>query len=101
MLFGKTRSIYLILGVTDMRKSINKLSIKIALMKDVNLYDGSMFVFCSKNKKNIKILFYDENGFCLFQKKLNNFIFMWPKDIKEIKKIDEKLLKNLINCIYQ
>ena len=44
MLFG-TRDIHLVLGYTDMRKSIDTLSIRLASIKDINIFDGSMFVF--------------------------------------------------------
>ena len=68
--FQDTQSIYLVLGYTDMRKSIDSLSIRISAINSVDLFDGSMFVFCNKKKTIVKVLYYDRNGFCLFQKRL-------------------------------
>ena len=86
MLFG-TRDIHLILGYTDMRKSIDTLSIRLASIKDINIFDGSMFVFCNKRQTIIKILYYDRNGFCLLQKRLDKIHFDCPKKMQGTQKI--------------
>ena len=91
MLFG-TRDIHLILGYTDMRKSIDTLSIRLASIKDINIFDGSMFVFCNKRQTIIKILYYDRNGFCLLQKRLDKIHFDWPKNMQETQKIRNRSL---------
>ena len=96
MLFG-TRDIHLVLDYTDMRKSIDTLSIRLASIKDINIFDGSMFVFCNKRQTIIKILYYDRNGFCLLQKRLDKIHFDWPKDFASTKRIKERELRWLID----
>lgn len=41
---------------------------------------GALFIFSSRNRKSLKILAYDGQGFILFQKRLTNSRFIWwPK----------------------
>lgn len=38
---------------------------------------GALFIFTARNRKSIKILAYDGQGFLLFQKRLSNGRFTW------------------------
>jgi len=41
---------------------------------------GHYFIFCNKRQTSIKLLYYDSQGFCLFQKRLSCGRFnFWPK----------------------
>ena len=90
-------TIHLVLGYTDMRKSIDTLSTRLSRRKDINIFDGSRFVFCNKRQTIIKILYYDRTGFCLFQKRLDKINFDWPKDMASTKIIKERELRWLID----
>lgn len=79
--------IFLIPGSTDMRKGIESLSILVAHKTTENIFSGSYFLFCSRNRKTVKILYWDRNGFCLWQKKLDKEKFWWPKNTDEIQKM--------------
>ena len=65
-------------GNTDMRKSWNGLFslVKEELKKDP--FSESVFVFCGKSRKLIKIFYWDGNGFCIWQKRLEQSRFAWP-----------------------
>jgi len=78
-IFPNNTQVYLALGSTDMRKSINTLSIVVQETMQLNPLSGHMFVFCNKNRSIIKILYWDKNGFCLWQKRLEKSKFFWPK----------------------
>ena len=79
MLSLEGRKIYLALGVTDMRKAINGLAILVEHALEENLFSGDLFVFCNRKKTLVKILYWDTNGFALWQKRLEKDQFMWPK----------------------
>jgi transposase len=83
------KKIYLYAGPVDMRKSINGLSVIASSVMEKDAFDGSMFVFCSKNKKLIKALYFDETGFAIWQKRLEPPArFSWPeagKDYEDFK----------------
>ena len=70
--------VYLALGATDMRKSINGLSILVSEQMDLDPFSGHLFVFCNRKKNMIKVLFWDRNGFCLWHKRLEKHSFKWP-----------------------
>lgn len=76
--------VYIALGQTDMRKSIDGLSILVSDKLDLDPFSGHMFVFCNKKKNIIKVLFWDRNGFCLYHKRLEKDRFKWPASKEEI-----------------
>lgn len=65
--------------VTDMRKSIDALSIEVKEVLHKDPLSGHLFVFCNKRGDKIKILYWDRNGFCLWYKRLERGIFRLPK----------------------
>lgn len=91
------RSIYLKLGPTDMRKSINTLSILVEGSMKLNPFSEGLFVFCNRRQDNIKILYWDKNGFCLWQKRLEKDRFPWPDKFEDIIRISGKELGWLLN----
>jgi transposase len=84
--------IYLGLGHTDMRKSINGLSILVERHLELDPFSGHLFVFCNRRHTILKILYWDRNGFCIWQKRLEKEYFKWPKTLGEPIVIDEREL---------
>lgn len=62
--------VYLALGNTDMRKAINGLSVLVEGNLSLNPFSGHLFVFTNRRRNILKILYWDRNGFCLWQKRL-------------------------------
>jgi len=65
----------------DFRKGIDGLAClcRVALRSDP--FNGSVFVFCNKSRKAVKILVYDGQGFWLCQKRLSKGRFTgWPRN---------------------
>jgi len=82
--------VYLAMGVTDMRKSIDTLSILVSEKMGLDLFSGSLFAFCNRQRNIIKLLYWDKNGFCLWQKRLEKDRFKWPETLEETLKISRK-----------
>ena len=80
-MFSPTHSVkvYIATGITDMRKSINGLSILVADQLELDPLSGHLFAFCNRKRDIIKILYWDRNGFCLFHKRLEKHRFKWPE----------------------
>ena len=72
--------VYLVLGHTDMRKSVNGLSILIAEQMGLDPLSGHLFVFCNRRRNILKILYWDRNGFCLWYKRLEKDLYRWPQE---------------------
>lgn len=94
-----TVGIYAIPGFTDMRKQITGLSSVLYDLCDIDLMEPNIFIFCGKSKKILKILYWDRNGFCLWQKKLGKDKFPWPVSKSDIQIIDLEKLHLLLKGI--
>ena len=88
--------VYLALGSTDMRKAINGLSVLVEQAMDFNPFSGELFVFCNRRQNIIKILYWDENGFCLWQKRLEEHRFKWPRLPEQVLAINREQLNWLL-----
>ncbi|WP_132996477.1 IS66 family insertion sequence element accessory protein TnpB [Sporanaerobacter acetigenes] len=72
--------VYLALGPTDLRKSIDGLAVLVQESFNLDPFSRSLFVFCNRKKDKIKILEWDINGFWLYYKRLEKGTFKWPND---------------------
>ncbi len=70
--------IWLVAGVTDMRKSFNGLGEQIQQALNENPYSGHLFIFRGRRGDTVKILWADTDGLCLFIKRLEQGQFVWP-----------------------
>ena len=88
--------VYLGLGATDMRKSIDALSILVSNQLNQDLFSGHLFVFCNRRRTMLKILYWDRNGFCLWHKRLENDKFRWPESERLVYEISSRELRWLL-----
>lgn len=96
--FSKVR-IYVRPGYTDMRKQINSLSIYVEEAMNHSPLSGDLYIFCGKTRRRLKIIYWDRNGFCMWQKRLEKDRFPWPLMEEEVKEITEKELSMLLDGI--
>lgn len=96
MLCESVGQVYLAVGYTDMRKSINTLSILVEQDMALNPFSGDLFVFCNRSRTILKILYWQRNGFCLWQKRLEKDRFFWPKTAEEVLRIGRQELQWLL-----
>ena len=59
--------IYVRPGITDMRKQIGGLSVIIEDQLQQDPFGASLFLFCNRERKIIKAIWWDRNGFCIWQ----------------------------------
>ncbi len=96
MLPDYPQQVYLAVGDTDMRKSINGLSVLVEQAMRHNPFTGDMFVFCNRRRNMIKILYWDQNGFALWHKRLEKQRFHWPTSTDEVVSLETKELEWLL-----
>ena len=70
--------IYICLEPVDFRKGIRTLSILVERVLSVPSMTGQLFVFRNRHRDKVKILYWERNGFCLWQKQLEQDRFHWP-----------------------
>ncbi len=61
----------------DFRRGIDGLVAVCRQRLQADPMSGALFIFSSRNRKSIKILAYDGQGFVLFQKRLSSGRFGW------------------------
>ncbi len=71
--------IWIAAGVTDMRRGFQGLSSIVESVLEQAPYSGHVFVFRGKRGDLIKLLWFDGDGLCLFQKRLERGRFIWPQ----------------------
>ena len=71
--------VYLHRGLVDFRKSINGLSVIVEQAMGLSPYEAALFVFCNKRRDKLKVLYWDNTGFCLWYKRLEADTFQWPR----------------------
>jgi len=76
--FGSNTKVYLATGATDMRKAINGLMVLTEDVLEVDPFSSHLFVFCNRVRDKIKILYWHNNGFWLFYRRLEKQRFWWP-----------------------
>jgi transposase len=73
--------IWLCVEPTDMRKSFDTLAARVREHLRADPLSGSWFVFRGKRGDRLKILYWDGDGFALWQKRLAKGAFEFPKVI--------------------
>ena len=94
--FDSKSQVFIVLGATDMRKAVNGLSFMVEDHLDLKLFTGNFFVFCNRGRTIIKVLYWDNNGFCLWQKRLEKHRFFWPESELEVLEFSSRQLRWLL-----
>ena len=71
--------VYLVCGVTDMRKGFDGLAARVQTTLRLDPHGGALFVFRGRRGDLIKVLWWDGQGLCLFAKRLERGRFLWPR----------------------
>ena len=72
------KKIHVYCQFVDMRKSISGLSAIVDTEDSLDVFSGDLFVFCSRSRKILKAIYWDDSGFALWNKKLDKSFFKWP-----------------------
>ena len=85
--FGRVRNYYVACGYTDMRRSINGLSAMVQSTLGMDPFSRKLFLFCGRRTDRIKALLWEEDGFVLLYKRLENGKFRWPRTEEQVRSI--------------
>lgn len=88
--------IYLAAGYTDLRLGIDGLASLVRFQFDLDPYRNCLFLFCGRRSDRIKGLLWQNDGFLLLYKRLENGRFRWPRSEKEMRQLTKQQLKWLL-----
>jgi transposase len=71
--------IWIVAGVTDMRRGFTGLSGMVQTALKENPFSGQVFIFRGRRGDLIKVLWWDGDGLCLLAKRLERGRFIWPQ----------------------
>ncbi len=72
-------AVYVCRDIVDFRKGINSLAILVEGTLELDPFCEQLFVFCNRKRDKVKILYWERNGYCLWQKSLERAKFKWPR----------------------
>ena len=78
------------------RKAIDGLAAIVQQNFGLDVFSGSLFLFCGKRCDRIKALLWEEDGFVLLYKRLENGKYKWPRDSNEAKLITRQEFRWLL-----
>ena len=80
----------------DMRRAIDGLSTTVAEQLRESPTSGTLYVFYSRGKDKLKVLYWERNGFCLFYKRLEKGRFQLPAPGSKTMTISKQQLRWLL-----
>ena len=87
-------------GPTDMRKHINGLAAAVEQVLEADPFSHAVFLFCNRERRILKALYWDNTGFAVWMKRLEKHQFPWPQHSDEVKReIDEQQLRQVLSGI--
>src|SRR3569833_1607220 len=78
--------IWLVAGVTDMRRGLDGLSALVQTVLQANVLSGQLFIFRGRRSDRVKIIWHDADGLCLFYKRLDRSKFTWTHATEKTEK---------------
>jgi len=76
-------TVYLCRDIVDFRKGIQGLAVLVEGTLELDPFSEKMFVFCNRKRDKVKILYWERNGYCLWQKSLERAKFKWPRKAQD------------------
>ena len=72
--FDDVPAIYLVYGVTDLRKGIDAYTHIVQDRFHLDPFKDALFLFCNRNRDKLKCLYWDGTGFWLLYKRLEKVL---------------------------
>ena len=91
--------IYLAMGPTDLRKSVDGLAHIVRQEFKMDPFGNNLYIFCNKSRNRLKCLCWDKNGFWIGYKRLDGAgaKFVWPNSHEGARNVSVAQLRSLLN----
>ena len=89
--------VYIVCGFTDLRSGIDKLAAVVRTKTENSpCIPDTLFLFCGRKADRIKGLVWEQDGFLLLYKRLEQGKFVWPRTENEVKSLTQKQFRWLM-----
>ena len=72
--------VHLCREVVDFRKQMRGLSVLVQEELELDPFSSHLFAFCNRRRDHVRVLYWERNGFAMWQKKLETDKFPWPRE---------------------
>ena len=72
--------VHLCREVVDFRKQMRGLSVLVQEELELDPFSSHLFAFCNRRRDHVRVLYWERNGFAMWQKKLESDKFPWPRE---------------------
>ena len=79
-----------------MRRSFDGLMSLIRDTYQMDPYADALYLFCGRKRNTLKALYFDQTGFVLYTKRLDNGKFQWPRDASQVRPLTRQQLRWLL-----
>lgn len=76
--------VYIACGYTDLRKGIDGLAAMVQQQFQLDPFTNTLFLFCGRRRDRIKGLYWEQDGFILLYKRLEQGAYQWPRTENEV-----------------
>ena len=87
---------FIVTGKSDLRKGIDGLAEIIQGKLKLDPFNQALFLFCGTRRDRIKGLLWENDGFLLLYKRLDNGTFRWPRNETEARELTEQEVRWLL-----
>ena len=91
--------VWLATAPLDMRCGFDRLAEHVRTLLSQDPLSGHLFVFGNRSRERLKILWWDQDGYCIYYKRIEKGTFQFPSsEEKSIALSSAQLLKLLSGC---
>jgi len=96
---NKEAAVYLYTGILDMRVGIDRLSQLIKEQCNRSIISGGWYVFFSRMRERVRIIYWDRDGYALWTKRLEAGSFKVEKGLNGYEEIAAVDLEEILNGV--
>mgnify|MGYP000758702391 CR=1 FL=1 len=85
--FNCSCPVYIACGYTDLRRGIDGLATVVKSQFQMDPFQRVLFLFCGRRRDRIKGLYWEQDGFILLYKRLEQGAYQWPRTENEVRQL--------------
>ena len=91
--YAAVTRVYIVTGYTDLRRGIDGLAQIVQGKLSLDPYSRYLFLSCGRKRDRLKGLLWEDDGFLLLYKRLDNGVFRWPRNETEARLLSDQEIR--------